>query len=122
VVGAGKFFGVGFFSGDYRDGGVVHGEIGVDVQHLAGFEFGFFAGGVGGMAFLPIKFEGAEKKFGAELPADHAVPLIHEDGQIAIGLNPFGPHVTNDGLRSGANDQRLGQLFSATDGDDGEFR
>ena len=31
-VGAGKFFGVGLFAGDHRDGGIVDGEVGVDVS------------------------------------------------------------------------------------------
>src|ERR1700719_134349 len=42
-VRARELFGVGFSAGDYGNGGVVDGEIGVDVEHLARFGFGLFA-------------------------------------------------------------------------------
>ena len=122
MIRAGKFFSVGFFSWNHRNSRIVDGEIGIDVQHLAGFEFGFFASGVGGVALLPIKFEGTQEKFGAQLPADDAVPLVHEHGQVAVGLNPLRPHVPDDGFGCWANDQGLGQLLAAADGDDRKLR
>jgi hypothetical protein len=97
-VGAGEFLGVGFLPGDYGNSGIVHRKIGVDVQHLAGFRFGFLARGVRGVTLLPEKFQRAQEKLGAQLPAHDAVPLIHEHRKIAVGLNPFGPHVADDGL------------------------
>ena len=103
-VGAGEFFGVGFFAGDYRDGGIGDREVGVDVEHLAGFGFGFFAGGVGGVAFLPVELQRAEEELGAKFPPDYAVPLVHQDGQVAVRLDPLRPHVADDGFRRWAQD------------------
>ncbi len=72
--------------------------------------------------FLPEKFQRAQEKLGAQLPAHHAVPLIDEHGQIAIRLNPFRVGVADDGFRSGADDERLFQLFAAANRDHGKFR
>ena len=62
LVGAGETLGVGFAAGDHRDGGFLHCEIRIDVQHLAGFEFGFGQRGVRGVPFLPEKFQRAQEK------------------------------------------------------------
>src|ERR1700686_433965 len=121
-VSASELLRIGLPAGDYRDGGVVDGEIGVDVEHLARFGFGLLAGGVRGVAFLPEKFERAEEEFGAQLPADDAVPLIHQDGEVAVGLNPLGPHVADDGFGGWAYDEWFGELFTAADGNYGELR
>ncbi len=56
-----------------------------------------------------------------KFPADDAVPLVHQHGQVAVGLDPLRPHVADDGFRCGTKDERLGEFFAAADGDDGEF-
>ena len=74
---------------------------------------GLFARGVSGVTLLPEKFECAQEEFRAQLPAHHAIPLIHEHWEIAIRLNPFRPHVPDYGFGCGANDQRFRQLFAS---------
>ena len=121
LVGAGETLGGRLAAGNHRNGRFVHGEVGVDIEHLARFGFGFLERGVRGVALLPEKFQRAQKEFGAQFPAHHAVPLIDEHRQIAIGLNPFRVSVADDGFRSGPDHQRLFQLFAAADGDHGQF-
>ena len=115
LIGAGKPFRCRLAPGDDRNGGFVDGKIGVDVEHLPRFGFGFFERGVGGVAFLPEKFERAQEELGAQLPAHHAVPLVDQHGQIAVGLNPLGVGVADDGFRRRPDDQRLFQFFAAAD-------
>src|SRR5271156_4317326 len=122
LVGAGETLGVGFASGNYRDGGFLPGEIRVDVQHLAGFEFGFGQRGVRGVAFLPEKLQRSQEELGAQFPAHHAVPLIDQQRQVAVGLNPLGVSVADDGFRRRTNHQRFFQFFAAAVGHYREFR
>ena len=84
---------------------VVFGKVGVNVQHLAGFGFGFFLGGVGRMAFLPQELGGTQEEAGTHFPADHVGPLVHQDGQVAVRLDPILIGVPDDGFRSGAHNQ-----------------
>ena len=121
LVGAGETLGRGLAAGDDRDRRFIHGEVGVDVEHLARFGFGFIERGVGGVALLPVKFQRAQKEFGTQFPAHHAVPLVDEHRQVAIGLNPLGVSVADDGFGRRTDHQRLFKLFAAADGDYGEF-
>ncbi len=73
-------------------------------------------------ALLPIKFERAQKEFRPQLPTNDAVPLIHQHRQVAVGLNPFRPHMADDGFRRRADHQRLREFFPAADGDHRQFR
>ncbi len=77
-VGAGKLFGVRFFAGNHGNSRIVHREVGVNVQHLARFRLGLFARGVCRVPLLPEKLQRAQEEFRAQLPAHHAVPLIHQ--------------------------------------------
>ena len=113
LIRSGETLGIGLAARDDGDGGFVHCKVGVDVQHLARFGFRFGQRGVRGVALLPEKFERAEEKLGAKFPADHAIPLIDQHRQVAIGLNPLRVGVADDGLGSGADNQRLFQLFAA---------
>ena len=118
LIGSGETLGIGLAAGDDGDGGFVHCEVGIDVQHLARFEFGLVQRGVRGVSLLPEKFERAQEKLGAQFPAHHAVPLIDQHRQVAVGLNPLRVGVADDGLGSGADHQRLFQLFAAAVRDD----
>ena len=108
----GESLGVRFFAGDHRHRRFFHREIGVDVQHLPCFGFRFFLRRVRGVPFLPKKFQGPQKKFGAQLPTHHAVPLVDQHRQVAVRLNPFriGPADNRFGRRP--DHQRLFQLFA----------
>ena len=69
LVGAGEALGLRLAPGNHRNGRFVHGEIGVDVQHLARLGFGFLERGVRGVALLPEKFERAEEEAACAAPS-----------------------------------------------------
>ena len=123
-----------FFAREDGDGEVIAGEGGVDFEHLLGLGDGLGLGFVGGMAFLPEEFRGAEEDAGAHFPADDVGPLVDEDGEVAVGLDPLGVGGADDGLAGGADDEGLGQFggrgraqaagavgLEAMMGDDGAF-
>jgi len=73
------------------------------------------------VAFLPKELGGAKEHAGAQLPAHHVGPLVQEQRQVAIALDPFGEEVADDGFRSRTDHVRLFKLLAARDGDDSEF-
>ena len=81
----------------------------VNIEHplcfLARFGFGF----VNGVAFLPEELCRAQKNARPHFPADDIGPLVDQDRQIAIGLDPLGVTRADDRLRRWPNDQWLGQ-------------
>ena len=81
---AGEAFVGCFHPFDDREGHPVLDEIGVDIQHLTGFLHGFFSGGMGGVAFLPEEFGGAEEETRAHFPADDVGPLVDEQREIPV--------------------------------------
>ncbi len=68
--------GIRFIALHNGDRAIIFGEIGVNIKHSIGFFFRFFGGGVRGVTLLPVKFGGAEKEFGTQLPAHNAAPLV----------------------------------------------
>ena len=84
-------------------------ELFVNVEHLPGLRARFGLGFVDGVAFLPKEFGRAEKDARPHFPADHIRPLIDEDRQVAITLDPLGVARADDGLRGWPNDQWLAQ-------------
>ncbi len=97
----------GFFTFDDGHGHELLSEGFIDIEHLAGFDPGFFCCGMGGVAFLPEEFCGAEKEACAHFPADDVGPLVDEDGEIAVALDPLGVELADDGLAGGADDEWL---------------
>ena len=108
--GAGEFFRIGFGTLDHGNREEFLGEGGVDIEHAQGFGAGFGFGFVGGVAFLPEEFGGAEEEAGAHFPAHDVAPLVDQEGQVAVGLDPLGVHVADDGFGGGADDERLFEL------------
>ena len=51
------------------------------------------------------------------LPADHVGPLVAEDGEVAVGLNPVFVGAPDDGLGGGADDELLFELGGGVDDD-----
>ena len=80
-------------------------EVGVDLEHLLGFFDGLVLGRVGRVAFLPEEFCGAQEQARAHLPAHHVGPLVHEEGKVAVALDPALVGVPDDGFGGGANDE-----------------
>ena len=52
----------------------------------------------------------------AHLPADDVGPLVDEQRQVAVALDPLGVHRVDDRLGGGPDDQRLLQLLAAAVG------
>ena len=102
---------------DDGDSHVFFHKIGVDVEHATGFLLGLLAGGVGGVALLPEELGGAEEHAGAHLPTDHVGPLVAEDGQVAVGLDPVLIGAPDDGFGGGAHDEFFLELGGGVDDD-----
>ena len=95
---------------DDRHGHDVLGEVAVDFEHAHGFFQRFLFGGVRGVAFLPEELGRAQEQPRAHLPADHVGPLVDEQRQVAVALNPFLVGAPDDRLAGGPDDQRLFEL------------
>ena len=78
VVGSSEFFAVTLDADDDGDGEVVFHDVSVFVEGVQDFFFGFFFGGVGGVAFLPEELAGSQEQLGGfGFPADDVAPLIN---------------------------------------------
>ena len=65
------------------------------------------------VAFLPKELGRAEEETGTHLPAHDVRPLVHQDGQVAVALDPFGIHVIDDRLGGRPDHIRLFELLAA---------
>ena len=100
------------------DGEHVDHEVLVDVaQDAQGVLVGVLLGGVGGMALLPQELGGPQEQPGPQFPAHHVGPLVQQQGQVTVALDPLGQERVDDRLAGGPDDDRLLQLLAATVGD-----
>ena len=93
------------------------GKLLVNMDHLRGLLDGLLARGVRRMALLPQELSRAQEQTRAHLPAHHVGPLVAEDRQVAVGLNPVLIGVPDDRLRRRTHDQFLLQLGIGIDHD-----
>ena len=111
---------------------MVLGEVSVDLEHLVRLFDGLGFSRVDRVAFLPEELGGAKEETRAHLPAEDIGPLVDEDWEVAVGLDPLRISLADDGLGSRADDERLFKLasgdelavrasFEARMGDDGAF-
>ena len=77
------------------------------------FFFGFLVGGVRGVAFLPEEFRRPQKQARAHFPANDIRPLIDQQRQVAVGLNPVAVGIPDDRFGRRPHNQRLFQLLPA---------
>ena len=82
----------------------VLGEVGVDIVDQRGLFFGFVGRRVGGVALLPEELGGAKEQARTQLPADNVGPLVDQQGQITVALDPAGEGGADDGLTGRADD------------------
>ena len=70
------------------------------------------------MALLPEELGGAQEHAGAQFPAHDVGPLVDQDGQVAVRLDPVLIGIPDDGLGSRAHHQWFrqfaGRLKAAT--------
>ena len=132
VDGAREAFAFGLAALDDRHRHVVLGKVGVHLEHLVGLFDGFSLGRVDRVAFLPEELGSTEEETRAHLPADDVGPLVDEDREITVRLDPLRVGLADDGLGSRADDERLLELaggdeltirahFETRVGDDGAF-
>ena len=62
------------------------------------------------MAFLPQKFRRAKKQTRSHFPAHNVRPLIDEQWQVPVGLNPASEQFADDSLGSRPDDEGFVQL------------
>ena len=74
--------------------------------------------GVGGVALLPQELAGAQEQAGPQLPAHDVGPLVQEQRQVAVALDPLGHVLADDRLAGGPHDDGLLELLAAGMGDD----
>ena len=67
---------------------VVLGKVGIYLQHLLGTCLGLLAGSMSRMALLPQELTGTQEQTGTHFPAHYVTPLVNQQGQVAIALNP----------------------------------
>ena len=110
VVGAGEALVGGLLAGDDGHRQHVFRELAIDLEHLQRLGHGIVAVGVRGMALLPEELGGAQEQARAHLPAHDVGPLVDEQRQIAIALDPALEGIADDRLRRRPHDQRLLEL------------
>ena len=65
---------------------------------------------MGGMAFLPEEFSGAEEQACAHFPAHYIGPLVDEDRQVAVAADPVLIRVPDNGFAGWAHHQLFFQF------------
>ena len=98
------------------------GEPPVNAEHTQRLFFGIFVRRMRRVTFLPQKFRRAQEQARSHLPSNDVAPLVDQQRQIAIRLDPIPVGVPDDGFRSWPHDQRLFQLFTAGVRDNSNFR
>ncbi len=79
----------------------------VDAEHFLCLDFRFPARGMRGVPLLPEEFGGAEEKARAHFPPYDVRPLVDQNGEVAVGLNPARIHFADNCFGSRADDERL---------------
>ena len=74
------------------------------------------------MTLLPKELRGSEEQTSSHFPSNDVAPLIDEQRQIAIGLNPIPIGIPDDRFRRRTDDKRLFEFGSAGVSNDSHFR
>ena len=88
---------------------------------MRGEGVGVLVAGVRGVALLPEELRGAQEQSRPQFPAHDVAPLIEQQRQVAVALDPLGHELTDHGLRGRAHHDRLGQFLAPGVGDDRQF-
>ena len=108
--GTGKTF-IGCFDAlDNRKRHIIFHEISVHMQHFFSFSNGFFSGRMGCMPFLPKKFCCPQEQTGSHFPANNIRPLVDQQWQITVGLDPVFVGIPDDGFTGWAYNKFFFQL------------
>ena len=96
-----------FVTDDHRQAHPLLGELLIYVNHAGCLLDSLFLGGMSRMPLLPEEFGRAQEQTRTHLPTNHVGPLVAQDRQIPIRLDPSFIGVPDNRLRGGANDQLL---------------
>ena len=121
-VGTGEFLGVGFAALDDRDCEPILRHQPVALETGRYFLGRLRLGGVERMGLLPKEFRRAEEQACSQLPADHVVPQVHQQGQIAVGLDPVLHAVGDDRLARGSDRKPLVERLTSGVGNPCDLR
>src|SRR5262249_39934358 len=91
----------------HRYGEPLLGEAPVDFNHPPRLLLSLLLRGMGSVPFLPEELGRAQEQARAHLPAHHVAPLIDEQRQVAVTLDPVAISIPDDRLGGGADDQLL---------------
>jgi hypothetical protein len=123
ILRAGKSLLCSLQADDNGDREHLHHEVLVDlVQHALGEGARVFACRVRSVPFLPEEFSGTQEEPGPQLPPNDVAPLVEEQRQVAIALQPFRHVFADDSLARGPDHHRLVEHPSSCHRDDGELR
>ena len=106
-----------FHTLDHRHSHVVLGEVGIDSLHTLCLFLSLLTSGVSGVALLPKELSRTEEQACTHLPTHHVSPLVTQDRQVPIRLDPVAVCIPDNGLRSRSDDQLLLQFRSGIDHD-----
>ena len=87
---AGELVALCLFTLDYRHRKLVLAEIGIDLEHSLGLGYSLLGGLVEGMALLPQKLPGAQKRPRGLFPSYNRDPLVIELGEVPVGVDYVG--------------------------------
>src|SRR4030095_585335 len=107
---------------DYRHGDIFLRESAIHAEHALRLFLRVLISCMGRVALLPEELRSPQKQPRTHFPPDDVPPLIEQQRQVAIRLNPISKRVPNDGLRRRPNDQRFLELRTTSMGDDCDFR
>ena len=122
VDGAGERLAARLAPPDDRDGQPVLGHRAIRLEAGGDLVGGLLLGGVEGVRLLPQELGRAQEEARAQLPAHDVVPQVHQQRQVAVGLDPVLDHLGDDRLAGRPDGQPLGQLLAAGVGDPGDLR
>jgi hypothetical protein len=113
VDGAGELLVVGLATLDHRDGQPILGHRAVRLETGRDLVGCLLLRGVEGVRLLPQELRGPQEEPRAQLPAHDVVPQVHQQGQVAVRLDPVLYDLGDERLRRGADGQPLGELLAA---------
>ena len=112
VQGSGKSFGLALHTLYYGYSHILFSKFGIYSKHLACTFFCFFFGGVGCVAFLPQEFCCAQEQACTHFPSHYVTPLVAQNGQVAVRVDPVLESVPDNSFACGTDDEFFFQSCS----------
>src|SRR5687767_14850275 len=94
--GPGEALGWALGAREYGNGHSLVEAIAVDAEHPQALLARLLRRRVDGMALLPQELRGPEERSGYLLPAQDIAPLVYEDGQVPVALDPVPVEIADD--------------------------